>query len=140
MKTSFQIFVLLVILLIPGSCHKDDTPTVYTLYNTWEVKEFISLLSTNYQRDATKKTLITFDHAGTYQLTLDVNSCSGTFKSVTENVIDIAIPECTEICCDSEFAKKFVAVLPSATSYSIKGKVMDLNVPNFGTIKLDLVE
>jgi hypothetical protein len=140
MKNTFQILVLLTILIVPGSCKKDNAPAVYTLYNTWEVKEFISLQSTNYQKIAANKTLITFDRSGTYQLKLDVNTCSSTFKSVVENVIDIGIPECTEACCDSEFSKKFEALLPSTTSYSISGKVLMLNVPHFGTIKLALVE
>jgi hypothetical protein len=140
MKTSCQILVLLLILLIPGSCHKDDTPAVYTLYNTWEVKEFISILSVNYPRNADKKLLLTFDQGGTYQLKLDVNTCSGTFESSVANLISVGFPVCTDLCCDSKFSSKFIDILPSVTSYSIKGMVLDLNVPNWGTIRLDLVK
>ncbi len=140
MKTVFQISVLLVILLIPGSCHKDNTPATVTLFHTWEATEFISLQSVNFQKDKNNKILITFNESGTYQLKLDVNSCTSTFKSDVANVIDIGIPACTEACCDSEFSKKFTALLPSATSYDINGNILMLNVPNWGTIKLQLVQ
>jgi hypothetical protein len=140
MKTPFQIIILLVILLIPGSCKKDDTPADYTIYNTWEVKEFISILSVNYPKDKDNKLLLTFNQGGTYQLKLDVNTCTGTFESNIENLIEIGFPACTEICCDSQFSNKFNALLPSVTSYSINGDILDLNVPNWGTIRLELVE
>jgi hypothetical protein len=140
MKTPFQILILLVILMIPGSCHKDDTPAVYTLYNTWEIKEFISILSVNYPKNKDNKLLLTFNQGGTYQLKLDVNTCSGTFESNVDNLINVGFPACTEACCDSEFSKKFSALLPSVTSYSINGKILDLNVPNWGTIRLELVQ
>jgi hypothetical protein len=140
MKTVFQILVLFVIIMIPGSCHKDDTPVIVKLYNTWEVKEFISILSVNYPKDPNNKILITFNGSGTYDLKLDVNTCSGTFESNVENLIDVGIPACTEACCDSEFSNKFSDLLPSVTSYSINGKKLDLNVPHWGTIRLELVE
>ena len=119
MKATFQILVLLVILMIPGSCKKDDAPAVYTVYNTWEVKEFISILSVNYPKDKDNKLLLTFNQGGTYQLKLDVNSCSGKFESNVANLIDVDFPACTEACCDSEFSNKFAVLLPSVTSYSI---------------------
>jgi hypothetical protein len=140
MKTAFQILVLLVISLIPGSCHKDDAPVVIKLYNTWEVKEFISLHSVNYSKDKDNKILLTFNQGETYQLKLDVNTCSGTFVSKVENLIAIDFPACTEVCCDSEFSNKFTALLPSVTSYTIKGNTLDMNVPNWGTIRSELVK
>ncbi len=140
MKTSLQILVLIVIIMIPGSCQKENTPVEYKIYNTWEAKEFISILSFNYPKDKDNKLLLTFKQGGTYQLKLDVNTCSGKFESNVANLIEVDFPACTEICCDSEFSNKFVALLPSVTSYTIKGKILDLNVPNWGTIRLDLVE
>ena len=140
MKTVFQILVLVVILMISTSCKKDDSPAVNTLYNTWEVKEFISILSVNYPKDPDNKLLLTFNEGETYQLKLDVNTCSGKFESNVENLIEIDFPACTQACCDSEFSNKFTALLPSVTSYSIKEKTLDLNVPNWGTIRLKLVE
>jgi hypothetical protein len=140
MKTPIQILILIFILMIPGSCHKDDTPAVYTLYNTWEVKEFISLLPVNFPKNKDKKLLLTFNQGGTYQLKLDVNTCSGTFDSSIANLIDVGFPACTELCCDSEFSSKFSDIMPSITTYSINGKILDLNVPNWGTVRLNLVE
>ena len=140
MKTVFQIVILFVILMIPGSCNKDKTPVVVSLFNTWEAKEFISLQAIDYPKDKVNKILITFDKSGIYQLKLDVNTCLSTFNSDAANVIDIGIPACTENCCDSDFSKKFAALLPSTTSYTITGKTLMLNVPHFGSIKLDLVE
>lgn len=140
MKTVLQILILLLIIMIPTSCQKDDDPANYTIYNTWEAKEFISILSVNYPKDKDNKILMTFTEGGTYQLKLDVNTCSGTFESNVENLIDVGFPACTEACCDSEFSNKFTSILPSVTSYSIKGKILDLNAPNWGTIRLELVE
>ena len=126
--------------MISTSCKKDDSTAVVTLYNTWEVKEFISILSVNYPKDPDNKLLLTFNEGETYQLKLDVNTCSGKFESNVENLIEIDFPACTEACCDSDFSNKFTALLPSVTSYSIKEKTLDLNVPNWGTIRLKLVE
>jgi hypothetical protein len=140
MKTLFQIIILLLIIMIPTSCNKDDAPAEYTLYNTWEVKEFISILSVNYPKDKDNKILLTFNEGEAYQLKLDVNTCSGKFESNVENLIEIDFPACTEACCDSEFSSKFTALLPSVTSYSIKGNILDMNVPNWGTIRLELAE
>lgn len=140
MKTVFQILVLVVILMISTSCKKDDSTAVVTLYNTWEVKEFISILSVNYPKDPDNKLLLTFNEGETYQLKLDVNTCSGKFESNVENLIEIDFPSCTEACCDSDFSNKFTALLPSVTTYSIKGNTLDMNVPNWGTIRLELVK
>ena len=140
MKTVFQILVLVVILMISTSCKKDDSTAVVTLYNTWEVKEFISILSVNYPKDPDNKLLLTFNEGETYQLKLDVNTCSGKFESNVENLIEIDFPACTEACCDSDFSNKFTALLPSVTTYSIKGNTLDMNVPNWGTIRLELVK
>lgn len=140
MKALFQIFILVIIILILGSCKKENAPADLTLYNTWEVKEFISILSVNYPKDPDNKILLIFQEGGIYQLKLDVNTCSGTFESNVENLINVGFPACTEACCDSQFSSKFATLFPSVTSYSIKGKILDLNVPNWGTMRCELVE
>jgi len=140
MKALFKILTLLIIFLIPTSCNKDDEPVNYTLYHTWEVKEFITLFSNNYQKDEDNKILVTFGEDWVYELKLDINTCKGEYESNVANLINIEIPACTEACCDSEFSTRFAGLMPSVTSYSIKGTTLDLNVPNWGTIRCELVE
>ncbi len=140
MKQVILVLSLILVLINLESCKKDQTLVDAKLYNTWEVKEFISLQSVNYPKNKDNKILITFKLDGTYQLKLDVNNGSGTFTSNIENLINVEIPVLTEACCDSEFSKKFAAILPSVTSYSIKETILNLNVPHWGTIKLELVK
>ena len=140
MNRTVLILSLILVFVNMESCKKDATPEDAKFYNTWEVKEFISILATDYPKDPNNKILITFNNTGTYQLKLDVNTCSGTFESNVANIIDVGFPACTEACCDSKFSNKFTDLLPSVTSYSIDGKVLLLNVPNWGTIKLALAE
>jgi hypothetical protein len=71
---------------------------------------------------------------------LDVNSCAGRFEVDEEMLIELSFPGCTEACCDSPFSNKLAAILSKVTSYRITGENLYLNVPEWGDIKLELVE
>lgn len=125
--------------LILLSCHKDKGVTTPEIYNTWEVKSFISIESTAYAKDPNNKILLFFDQKGTYSLTLDVNHCGGNLMVGDGNQIQISAPGCTEICCDSAFSEKLAAELSAVTSYSITGQTLQLVVPGWGYISCELV-
>jgi len=139
MKNVIKTLAILLVVIATGSCQKDEEPVKNTLFHTWEVKEFITIHSNNYPKNEDVKTLVTFNQDYSYQLKLDVNTCSGKFESNADNLLNIDLPACTEACCDSEFSKKFAAVFPSVSSYEIKDNTLLLYSPRFGAISCELV-
>ena len=127
----------LAFLFVLVSC-SDDAGIDPNLYQTWEAKNFISLESVAYPKNDNTKILLTFNKSGTYQLKLDINSCGGAFTSGEGNQLEINPVACTEICCDSKFSEKLTGTLAKITSFSIAGKMLKLNVPQWGYIELEL--
>ncbi len=137
MKTPFLTLLILSLTLI--SCNKDEGINS-SLFQTWEAKEFMSVESAAYPKNANTRVLLTFDRSGSYHLKLDINNCGGNFETGNNNQIEIDPTACTEACCDSKFAEKVAAMLSRVTSYEISGKTLKLNVPQWGYIELVLVE
>ena len=133
------ILVATALFLILISCHKDKGVATPEIYNTWEVKSFMSLESVSYTKDPNNKIMLFFDQKGTYSLVLDVNHCGGNVTVSDNNQIQISAPGCTEICCDSDFSQKLAAELSAVTSYSITGQTLQLVVPGWGYISCELV-
>lgn len=135
MKTAF-LFVLFLFAI--SACHKENSVSE-GLYRTWEAKEFMSIESVAYPKNANTKVLLTFNRSGSYNLKLDINSCGGNFATGKSNQIEMETAACTEACCDSKFAEKVAAMLSRANSYEISGNTLKLNVPQWGYIELQLV-
>lgn len=137
MKTPILTAIFLLLILI--SCKKDEDKNS-VLFSTWEAKSFMSLESVAYPKNENNKILLTFNKSGSYHLKLDINSCGGNFTSGKNNQVEMESPACTEACCDSKFSEKLAIMLPKVTSYSIDGKTLNLNVPQWGYIELELAE
>lgn len=137
MKTPILTAVFLLFTLI--SCKKDEDKNS-VLFATWDAKSFMSLESVAYPKNGNNKILLTFNKSGSYHLKLDINSCGGNFTSGKNNQLEMESPACTEACCDSKFSEKLAIMLPKVTSYSIDGKTLKLNVPQWGYIELELAE
>ncbi|MBL7965667.1 MAG: META domain-containing protein [Prolixibacteraceae bacterium] len=132
-----KIFAIILLLALVFSCRKDDDHS--GLFQTWEAKEFMSIESVAYPKNANTKVLLTFNRSGSYHLKLDINSCGGNFATGKSNQIEMETAACTEACCDSKFAEKVAAMLSRVNSYEISGNTLKLNVPQWGYIELQLV-
>lgn len=131
------ILTTLILMLTLGSCNKDEE-TNSALFQTWEAKEFMSLESVAYPKNENNKILLTFEKTGSYQLKLDINSCSGPFTLGKNNQLEIRSTACTEACCDSKFSEKLATMLLRVESYSIEGTILKLNVPQWGYIECEI--
>lgn len=140
MKAIFNILMLFGALLLIGSCQQEVVSDNKDIYHTWEAKSFISVESVAYEKIEGHAILLTFNRDGTYGLKLDVNSCGNRFDLSKGNSIELENPACTEACCDSPFSNKLSSMLPKVTSYRITGENLYLNVPQWGDIKLEMVE
>lgn len=126
-------------LLILISCNKEKEANSI-LFATWEAKSFMSLESVAYPKNENNKILLTFNESGSYQLKLDINSCGGNFTSGKDNHLEMESPACTEACCDSKFSEKLATMISKVTSFSIEGRILKLNVPQWGYVELELAE
>lgn len=134
----FQLATISFILLVLFSCDKSESDTADSIFNTWEVVDFMSIESVSYAKNPDIPVLITFDLNETYQLNLDVNSCSGNYAISDNAHIEISTPGCTKMCCESDFSNKVAKMLPQVSSYTIEGNILKLNVPQWGWINLVL--
>jgi len=140
MKTSWNLVILFTAMMLMSSCQKEVIIADKNLFHTWEAKSFISLESVAYQKNEGTPILLTFKKDGTYGLKLDINSCGGKFQAREDHRIEMEFPACTEACCDSPFSVKLANTLPKVTSYRMMGRYLYLNVPQWGDIKLEMVE
>lgn len=122
------------------SCEKEQQVADEDLCQTWEAITFISVESVVYPKHENSPVLLTFNKDGTYNLELDINSCGGSFEISNKNQISIESPVCTETCCDSPFSIKLANTLSKVTTYSIEDHTLQLNVPKWGFIELEVVE
>lgn len=108
-------------LVIFISCEEDnlDTEIDITL-NDWKVikiKKQGELLYLN----ATESYIFEFINDTTFTFNLDVNGCGGNYKVINIGDIELGDAFCTEICCDSDFAKDLRQLIPQMTRYYGKG-------------------
>lgn len=61
-----------------------------------------------------------------YNLSLDVNTCMGTYEIPENGDIEMHAMACTKICCDSEFAEDLALLFPKMTGYYGKGEKLYL--------------
>jgi len=130
-----RIFVLLFV-VINVSCSEKECDCTTEIFTVWEAVGFISLESMSYGKDDNYSPVIEFKENGKIDVRLDANTCFGNFELFDEGGLEIGTVGCTKICCDSDFSVKFTEMLPQVTSYSIDGKTMKLNIPDWGWIAL----
>lgn len=140
MKAIFYVLTFFWAFMLVDSCQKEVTVTDDDLCHTWEATTFISVESVAYPKKDNYSPQLTFKRDGTYNLKLDINSCGGTYRTGKGQLIELEIPTCTEACCDSQFSNKLASTLPKVTSYSIEDNTLQLNVPGWGYIELEVVE
>ena len=131
-----QLVIFTLFVLIGFSCDKKETNEVTDIYGKWKVAEFISVESLYYDKNNGNSPLIEFRNDGTYILKLDVNLCIGNFTISDDNSISVAFSGCTKVCCDSEFSKKFIMMLPKVKSFHFSENRLNLDVPEWGWIEL----
>ena len=129
--------VLILITLITVSCKRENLSVGNELNGKWEAIWYASLESMGYQKNEGYNPIIFFFKDGRYELVLDVNSCSGRYSTLGKN-IQISHPGCTKICCDSDFSKKFAAMLSKVSSFTIEqNHDLYLHVDDWGFIILE---
>ncbi len=130
-------YITIIIFLISLSCNRHDE-IVKDIYNRWEITDFMSVESVLYEKDNNFDPVIEFYRNGSYSIQLDVNNCLGGFSLPGNEEVNITVRGCTKMCCDSDFSKKIIEMLPQVDSYSIEKNKMKLNVPGWGWINLEL--
>ena len=120
------------------SCKKDHDKVANDIYKSWEIIDIMSIESVFYEKNQENKLLITFTPDGTYQLKFDVNNCLGNYSLIDKENIEISVPGCTKICCDSPFSQKISNMLSEVNSYTLERNKLKLNVDNWGWINLIL--
>lgn len=140
MKKYLFPIVIVLLSVLAFSCNKDknENPVVEDLYYTWQVVDFMSIESMLYAKDNNYNPTIEFKQDGSLNVTLDANSCFGSFAIVAGNKISFSQIACTEMCCDSDFSSKFVGMLSKVESYDLDNDQLRLNVPAWGFINLKL--
>jgi len=143
-----QFLILSVTILLITSCKPSETtstptppvpsPTEITNKNdlsaligpTWKLVGMAFYEKDEYIMRPEKETglTISFNEGGKFNYTLTVNKCTGTYSAEAESMKINELGTCTKMCCDSEFARTFQAVLTGAKSYKINGnQYLDIN-------------
>lgn len=111
-------FLIIITTLFITSCEKDTTDlTDITRYH-WEVIKIKQPGASSYSR-AEGSYVLEFGDTF-YKINLDVNDCRGAYEILSDKKINIAGSFCTKVCCDTDFAKKLISLLPGITSYHRK--------------------
>jgi heat shock protein HslJ len=135
-----EIYILGLIFGLFFSCDKSGIESKVSIYSKWEVTTFMSIESMAYSKDNNYNPTIEFNSNGSYTIKPDMNHCIGTVSLLGENGIVISVAGCTKICCDSKFSQKFIEMLPRVKTFSIEGKNLKLNIPDWGWIELEVVK
>ena len=132
-----QFLILSVTILFIASCKPSETtstptppvpsPTEITNKNdlsaligpTWKLVGMAFYEKDEYIMRPEKETglTISFKEGGKFNYTLTVNKCTGTYSAEAESMKINELGACTKMCCDSEFARTFQAVLPRVKLY-----------------------
>ena len=120
--------LLLLMLLYFGSCSKDKQTIVG---NEWQVESIkVHADSTLQYPSSVNIYMLSFENKKSYDLRLDVNSCAGKVKFMSNNTVDFESSGCTKICCDSDFAMKIIDILAYVNKYDISGAALTFTSEN----------
>lgn len=119
MKMKQVIFFCFLAVMVTA-CQKNDD--IETLTGEWRVTRIRPLGEAS--QKAREDYILRFRIDGVYSLSLDVNNCGGPFFSDRIDRLDFGGVACTEICCDSPFAERMVAMLNSVSAFRISGRTL----------------
>lgn len=122
----------LIILLVSFACKKSDDQT--SILQKWQVEGYLEHIDSVAQYP-TSKIYIEFKSDKTFNIQLDANNCSGKFNK-EEKRLSIEDLACTEICCDSAFSLKLLALLSKVDSYYFSNEFLSLSGENELNIRL----
>ena len=114
MKKIVLMFIV-ILLFFFWSCSKDKIYTDITQYK-WEVIKIREAHYCSYE-STSKIYILEFTGSNEFILSLDVNTCTGTYKMQNEDEIEFNSLGCTEICCDSYFAGTLSGLFPEMSDY-----------------------
>jgi len=116
-KVVFSAGVMLVLSVwVLVACEPSDNLAQDLKEKEWEVVSIIEPGS-SFAEQAENTYVLNFTDDTTYTLSLDVNHCSGDYRVKSDSKIEFSGAACTEVCCDSEFARTLVRLLPGMTDY-----------------------
>lgn len=117
------------------SCNdiKNENPDIY---GKWQIDNLLSLESLAYPKDNGFSPWIEFKESGSFQLKLDANTGIGSFTFIGDDSVHFSNVAVTKICCDSEFSKKFLLMLPQVTAFKFEEQTLELHVPSWGWFEL----
>lgn len=122
LKLLFNVNILLALIGLHGC--KDDPkpikPDITFLVGKWKVT---SLSETGTWQDASTYTsFFTFYTTRQFGVALDVNVCGGGFDIPEDGKITISWDGCTKTCCDGDYGKKIIQLIPEMNNYLLSGK------------------
>lgn len=111
-KTVIVSFVFLITLLTL-SCKKNDSSD--SIFGKWQVDGFVEH-SDSVAQSSPGDIFIEFTNSKTINVELEINNCGGGF-SIESSKINISELTCTMACCDSDFSKRMLLLLPKVENY-----------------------
>jgi heat shock protein HslJ len=119
-KPTFLILALISLFLY--GCDKNDNKR--NLANTsWEVT---TIVFGDAQINAPAAYILHFYQDNSFGIQLDINSCGGEYTESKKNRISFDYINCTEACCDSQFAQDIVEILLVSNSYALNNNQLDI--------------
>jgi heat shock protein HslJ len=130
-----RLLIAIIPLVILFSCKEDDDSDA-TIFGKWKVEGYVANASSP-SKTASTDAFVTFNNDKSVNLTLEINTCTGTFTLNSDTLLikDIG---CTEACCDSEFSLELTELLPRVEGYYFtNGK---LNLSGLENLNIRLTE
>jgi len=121
MKHNYRIILILIPILglLGFSCAQEDVDIDLTA-NPWKVVKIKKSGQVNFTNtDSTY--ILQFLSDSEYELSLDVNTCTGQYHNPNKGDIEIQAMACTEICCDTEFAGDLSLLFSKMKRYYARG-------------------
>ncbi len=118
-KRIYQTAILAIIIGFSiWSCTKEEARNnnINITSDSWMVVK-IKQEGANQYKETKKSYVLKFENDTTYTLRLDVNNCTGKYTILNKGNIHISSINCTEMCCDSDFAEELVQLLSEMTEY-----------------------
>ncbi|MDQ3190387.1 MAG: META domain-containing protein [Bacteroidota bacterium] len=116
------------------SCTKEKSTIVE---NTWLV-ESIKIHADSSLKYTNNEYLLQFENKTNYSLSLDVNSCFGSVNFLSNKRVDFKSLNCTEACCDSDFALNTADILGEVNKYSVIDSKLVFSSENGRVINLKI--
>lgn len=128
-----KILYLILCIAIITSCGNDDAPTA-PITDIAEHQWILSKIALpNYERVVEPSPreevyLLEFLSDSMYNFHNSVNEAGGKYK-IEDNILTVQYYQTfTEACCENEMEEKLLKVFPTATSYTVRDKTMDIQV------------